>query len=132
MSGTSRCYRYVYMRSVHRQEQDKCGCSISNSSCVVQVLGNALGVFGTGFSILIFRNPVTAAGLLGYSVTMAGVALFVVENQKGSPAGIGQPAGDAERHLLLRKGQAARTAGPDAGLAAVHGRASSHMQRQSI
>lgn len=50
------------------------------------MLGNALGVFGTGISIMIFQNPVTLTGLCGYSITMAGVGMFVYEKRKVTAA----------------------------------------------
>lgn len=41
-----------------------------------QVLGNAKGAVAVVVSILIFRNPVTVVGMLGYGVTVAGVVLY--------------------------------------------------------
>ena len=38
-----------------------------------QVLGNAKGVVASVVSVMIFRNPVTAQGALGYAITIAGV-----------------------------------------------------------
>ena len=52
----------------------------------MQVLGNALGIFGTFLSIMIFQNPVTLAGMCGYSITMLGVGLFVFEKRKSATA----------------------------------------------
>lgn len=42
----------------------------------LQVLGNAKGIVAAGISILIFRNPITSQGALGYAVTLLGVALY--------------------------------------------------------
>jgi len=42
----------------------------------LQVLGNAKGAVAVVVSILIFRNPVTVVGMLGYGVTVAGVVLY--------------------------------------------------------
>lgn len=61
-------------------------CSAELHVLLSQVLGNALGVLGTGVSIMIFQNPVTLAGLCGYSITMAGVGIFVYEKRKSSAA----------------------------------------------
>uniref|UniRef100_A0A452XSV1 Sugar phosphate transporter domain-containing protein n=1 Tax=Aegilops tauschii subsp. strangulata TaxID=200361 RepID=A0A452XSV1_AEGTS len=42
----------------------------------LQVLGNAKGAVAVVVSILIFKNPVTVMGMLGYGVTIAGVVLY--------------------------------------------------------
>eukprot|EP00976_Prorocentrum_cordatum_P069016 1179373-Prorocentrum_minimum.AAC.1 len=42
----------------------------------VEVLGNAKGVVATVVSILIFRNPVSTAGMIGYTITIFGVILY--------------------------------------------------------
>ncbi|RVW41358.1 putative sugar phosphate/phosphate translocator [Vitis vinifera] len=41
-----------------------------------QVLGNAKGAVAVVVSILIFRNPVSVTGMLGYSLTVFGVILY--------------------------------------------------------
>ena len=41
-----------------------------------QVLGNAKGAVAVVVSILIFRNPVSVTGMLGYSLTVFGVVLY--------------------------------------------------------
>lgn len=46
------------------------------SPLTLQVLGNAKGAVAVVVSILIFRNPVTVVGMLGYGVTVAGVVLY--------------------------------------------------------
>ncbi|KAJ1261373.1 hypothetical protein BS78_09G024800 [Paspalum vaginatum] len=46
------------------------------SPLTLQVLGNAKGAVAVVVSILIFRNPVTVVGMLGYGITVAGVVLY--------------------------------------------------------
>ncbi|KAJ1698981.1 hypothetical protein LUZ63_007493 [Rhynchospora breviuscula] len=46
------------------------------SPLTLQVLGNAKGALAVVVSVLIFRNPVTVTGMLGYSITVAGVVLY--------------------------------------------------------
>mmetsp|Transcript_18219 Transcript_18219/g.39837 ORF Transcript_18219/g.39837 Transcript_18219/m.39837 type:complete len:387 (-) Transcript_18219:248-1408(-) len=46
------------------------------SPLTLQVLGNAKGVVATVVSILIFRNPVSTAGMIGYTITIIGVILY--------------------------------------------------------
>jgi len=43
---------------------------------IFQVLGNAKGAVAVVVSILIFRNPVSVTGMLGYSLTVFGVVLY--------------------------------------------------------
>lgn len=43
---------------------------------VIQVLGNAKGAVAVVVSILIFRNPVSVTGMMGYSLTVFGVILY--------------------------------------------------------
>lgn len=57
----------------------------------LQVLGNAKGVVAAALSVLIFRNPVTLLGGLGYAITMVGVVAYsesrkVARREPGSPA----------------------------------------------
>lgn len=42
----------------------------------IQVLGNAKGAVAVVVSILIFRNPVSVTGMMGYSLTVMGVVLY--------------------------------------------------------
>ena len=42
----------------------------------MQVLGNAKGVVATIVSILLFRNPVSATGMVGYTITVFGVIAY--------------------------------------------------------
>ncbi|XAR65890.1 hypothetical protein NMG60_11011884 [Bertholletia excelsa] len=46
------------------------------SALTLQVLGNAKGAVAVVVSILIFRNPVSVTGMLGYSLTVIGVVLY--------------------------------------------------------
>lgn len=42
----------------------------------LQVLGNMKGVIAAGISIAMFKNPVTAKGMLGYFITVCGVVAY--------------------------------------------------------
>ncbi|CAK9323819.1 probable sugar phosphate/phosphate translocator At3g11320 [Benincasa hispida] len=46
------------------------------SALTLQVLGNAKGAVAVVISILIFRNPVSVTGMLGYALTVIGVILY--------------------------------------------------------
>mmetsp|Transcript_41161 Transcript_41161/g.131737 ORF Transcript_41161/g.131737 Transcript_41161/m.131737 type:complete len:357 (+) Transcript_41161:322-1392(+) len=46
------------------------------SALTLQVLGNAKGVVAVVVSILIFRNPVSATGMVGYTITVFGVIMY--------------------------------------------------------
>ncbi|KAJ0266323.1 sugar phosphate/phosphate translocator [Hirschfeldia incana] len=46
------------------------------SALTLQVLGNAKGAVAVVVSILIFKNPVSVTGMLGYSLTVFGVILY--------------------------------------------------------
>ncbi|KAJ7976746.1 Nucleotide-sugar transporter family protein [Quillaja saponaria] len=46
------------------------------SALTLQVLGNAKGAVAVVISILLFRNPVTAIGIGGYSITVLGVVAY--------------------------------------------------------
>ncbi|KAH7677826.1 UAA transporter protein [Dioscorea alata] len=46
------------------------------SALTLQVLGNAKGAVAVVISILIFRNPVSLTGMLGYALTVFGVVLY--------------------------------------------------------
>lgn len=41
-----------------------------------QVLGNMKGVIAAGISIALFKNPVTAKGMMGYFITVCGVVAY--------------------------------------------------------
>lgn len=46
------------------------------SPLTLQVLGNAKGAVAVVVSILLFRNPVSVTGMLGYTLTVFGVILY--------------------------------------------------------
>lgn len=46
------------------------------SALTLQVLGNAKAAVAALVSVLVFRNPVTVMGVLGFGITIAGVALY--------------------------------------------------------
>ncbi|KAH9291862.1 hypothetical protein KI387_042951, partial [Taxus chinensis] len=46
------------------------------SALTLQVLGNAKGAVAVVVSILLFRNPVSFIGMLGYTLTVIGVILY--------------------------------------------------------
>ncbi|KAJ7566755.1 hypothetical protein O6H91_02G116900 [Diphasiastrum complanatum] len=46
------------------------------SALTLQVLGNAKGAVAVVVSILLFRNPVSVTGMLGYGLTVFGVVLY--------------------------------------------------------
>ncbi|XP_035544934.1 UDP-URONIC ACID TRANSPORTER 1 [Juglans regia] len=46
------------------------------SALTLQVLGNAKGAVAVVISILLFRNPVTAVGIGGYTITVLGVIAY--------------------------------------------------------
>lgn len=46
------------------------------SALTLQVLGNAKGAVAVVVSILLFKNPVTVVGMVGYSITVIGVVLY--------------------------------------------------------
>ncbi|KAJ7533484.1 hypothetical protein O6H91_13G051500 [Diphasiastrum complanatum] len=46
------------------------------SALTLQVLGNAKGAVAVVLSILLFRNPVSTMGMIGYSLTVFGVVLY--------------------------------------------------------
>ncbi|CAI5504152.1 unnamed protein product [Closterium sp. Naga37s-1] len=48
------------------------------SPLTLQVLGNAKGAVAVVVSILLFRNPVTVVGMIGYSITVIGVVLRIL------------------------------------------------------
>lgn len=46
------------------------------SALTMQVLGNAKGAVAVVVSILLFRNPVSVTGMIGYTLTVFGVVLY--------------------------------------------------------
>ncbi|XP_004500210.1 probable sugar phosphate/phosphate translocator At3g11320 [Cicer arietinum] len=53
------------------------------SALTLQVLGNAKGAVAVVISIMIFRNPVSVTGMLGYSLTVIGVILYSEAKKQG-------------------------------------------------
>ena len=53
------------------------------NALTLQVLGNAKGVVATVVSVLIFRNPLTVQSILGYTVTLCGIAAY--SREKNAP-----------------------------------------------
>lgn len=49
---------------------------VANIMYYSQVLGNAKGAVAVVISILIFKNPVSVTGMLGYTLTVFGVILY--------------------------------------------------------
>jgi len=45
----------------------------STSALTLQVLGNAKGAVAVVVSVMLFKNPVTANGMIGYTITVCGV-----------------------------------------------------------
>lgn len=55
----------------------------------LQVIGNAKGVVCAVVSVLVFRNPVTAQGILGYVITVFGTILYSESKKRFKPTPIG-------------------------------------------
>ncbi|KAI8468716.1 MAG: triose-phosphate transporter family-domain-containing protein [Monoraphidium minutum] len=86
------------------------------SALTLQVLGNLKGVIAAAVSIALFRNPVTAKGLLGYAITVAGVFMYSNSKRKAKAeedaepaAGVGGGGGGGEP--LLPKSRAPADSG---------------------
>lgn len=69
------------------------------SALTLQVLGNAKGVVATVVSILLFRNPVSTAGMIGYSLTVLGVILYSESKKHNQKALTKQKMLDAEQNV---------------------------------
>lgn len=52
----------------------------------LQVLGNAKGVVAAAISVLIFHNPVTVMGWVGYIITMFGVVAYSESRKRSAKA----------------------------------------------
>lgn len=61
------------------------GQANNGSIFLSQVLGNAKGVVAAVISVLIFRNPVTFQGGMGYATTLAGVIVYSYVSDMTSP-----------------------------------------------
>eukprot|EP00899_Mesostigma_viride_P012904 jgi/Mesvir1/21614/Mv04039-RA.2 len=53
------------------------------SPLTLQVLGNAKGAVAVVISILLFRNPVTLVGMVGYGIAVTGVILYGEAKKRG-------------------------------------------------
>ena len=51
------------------------------SALTLQVLGNGKGVAAVVVSVMLFRNPVTVTGVVGYLITVSGVMLYMLAKQ---------------------------------------------------
>lgn len=51
------------------------------SALTLHVLGNGKGVAAVVVSVMVFRNPVTFASVIGYLITVSGVVLFLCTKQ---------------------------------------------------
>ncbi len=95
----------------------------ATSALTLQVLGKAKSVLAVGVSLLIFRNPVSALGLGGYAICLAGVAAYGRAKSAAhasSAGGGGGAAADAAEARLAPFGAAGSEAEP--GLPTVHAR----------
>jgi hypothetical protein len=68
----------------------------------LQVLGNAKGVVAAVLSVMIFHNPVTVLGWIGYAITMCGIFAYS-ESRKRS----GQMRIQSSGPLLAERNQKA-------------------------
>ena len=72
---------------------------LNDTALHLQVLGNAKGVVATVVSILLFRNPVSTAGMIGYSLTVLGVILYSESKKHNQKALTKQKMLDAEQNV---------------------------------
>ena len=54
------------------------------SALTLQVLGNGKGVAAVVVSVMVFRNPVTFASVIGYLITVSGVMLYMVAKRSSA------------------------------------------------
>eukprot|EP00239_Pterosperma_sp_CCMP1384_P005832 CAMPEP_0197851652 /NCGR_PEP_ID=MMETSP1438-20131217/18539_1 /TAXON_ID=1461541 /ORGANISM="Pterosperma sp., Strain CCMP1384" /LENGTH=401 /DNA_ID=CAMNT_0043465337 /DNA_START=306 /DNA_END=1511 /DNA_ORIENTATION=- len=71
----------------------------STSALTLQVLGNAKGVVATVVSILLFKNPVSTTGMVGYSITVVGVILYSEAKKRSTKAIIKQKILESEEDM---------------------------------
>lgn len=64
------------------------------SALTLQVLGNGKGVAAVVVSVMVFRNPVTFASVIGYLITVSGVMSYMVAKRSAA----------AEKNVLPQKG----------------------------
>jgi drug/metabolite transporter (DMT)-like permease len=55
-----------------------------SSALTFQVIGNTKGVINAVTGIIVFGNEVTALAVVGYSITLSGVALYTREKRRVS------------------------------------------------
>ncbi|KAK8620907.1 hypothetical protein V6N13_067366 [Hibiscus sabdariffa] len=75
------------------------------SALTLQVLGNAKGAVAVVVSILIFRNPVSVTGMLGYTLTVFGVVLYGEAKKRTIFSDVGVGRSRNAHHTMLRKMQ---------------------------
>jgi drug/metabolite transporter (DMT)-like permease len=73
------------------------------SPLTLQVLGNAKGAVAVVVSILLFKNPVSGMGMLGYSITIMGVVAYSEAKKRSKE----KARRKAENQELLREGKGA-------------------------
>ena len=56
------------------------------SALTLQVLGNGKGVAAVVVSVMVFRNPVTPASVIGYLITVSGVMLYMFAKRSSAEA----------------------------------------------
>lgn len=72
------------------------------SALTLQVIGNAKGVIAAVVSVMVFHNPVTYKGIVGYAITVSGVFLYSESKRRRNIARVSscEPRRAAERlHL---------------------------------
>ena len=62
------------------------------SALTLQVLGNGKGVAAVIVSVMVFRNPVNFASVIGYLITVSGVMLYMVAKRSSVAATKSVPA----------------------------------------
>lgn len=72
------------------------------SALTLQVLGNAKGVVATVVSIALFRNPVSTAGMIGYSLTVLGVILYSESKKQSSKLMTKQKMLESEKNAPIK------------------------------
>ena len=62
----------------------------------MQVLGNVKNVFTTVVSVFVFQNPISAQGVIGYTITTLGAFAFGREKQKERAEAAAGTAGETK------------------------------------
>ena len=78
------------------------------SPLTLQVLGNAKGAVAVVVSIILFKNPVSGVGMVGYGVTVAGVVAYSEAKKRGKEAAakrMGRGASSGVLELLGNEGE---------------------------